>query len=285
MLYEGETKVKKLSDFINEILALKAADNLTDNQWYRGHANEDWALIPKIQRGFTGNEDEELFRLERVYTNAFQSKAGTLPIPKPRMDEYADWLTIMQHYNLPTRLLDWSRSPLVALYFAVSNEECRNKDACIWVLNPSKLNQSEKLEKPTIIDDAEYPNAFVYNMSHRTIHRMIYTAFRRWELSGNLDAITPDDRKFEHLFNAVKGKIAACYPVIADSRVYNQLAAFTVHNTKRKLEDICDDSMLKRVIIPHSAKETLLYELAVCGITLEHIFPDFDHLAKSIPIL
>jgi hypothetical protein len=283
MYYNSEAKIENLGDFINEVLKLKGAQaNVAPYQWYRGHADREWELIPKVQRGFAGN-DEELFRLERVYTNAFQSKAGTLPISKPRMGEYADWLTIMQHYNLPTRLLDWSRSPLVSLYFAVANSEHHQKDACIWVLNPSELNKSEKLEKPTVIDGTEYANSFIYNMSHNTIYRMIFTAFRRWELSGNPDAITPEDRKFEHLFNAVKGKVAACYPVIADSRVYNQLAAFTVHNTVRKLEDFCGESALKRITIPHGAKKTLLHELAVCGITLEHIFPDFDHLASSIP--
>ncbi|MCL1832392.1 MAG: FRG domain-containing protein [Oscillospiraceae bacterium] len=283
MYYKSETKINSLGEFIEETLKLKGAGaDVAPYQWYRGHADSTWALVPKVQRGFIGS-DEELFRLERKYTNTFQSKAGTLPIPKPRMDEYADWLTIMQHYNLPTRLLDWSRSPLVSLYFAVSNEKFREHDACVWVLSPSELNEHEKLEKPTITDDGDkYANSFVYNMSHKTISRMIFTAFRRWELSGNVNARTPDDYKFDHLFNAVKGKVAACYPVIADSRVYNQLAAFTVHNTKRKLEDFCDESMLKRIIIPHGAKAKLLHELSVCGITLEYIFPDFDHLANSI---
>ena len=119
-------------------------------------------------------------------------------------------------------------------------------------------------------------------MSHRTISTMIYTAFRRWELSENPEAITPEDRKFNHRYEFLSGKIAACYPIEADSRVYNQHAAFTVHNTSKKLVDVCDSSTLLRVTIPHAAKEKLLYELSVCGITQSYIFPDFDHLANEV---
>lgn len=45
----------------------------------------------------------------------------------------------MQHYGVPTRLLDWSENPLVALYFAVENKD-KETDAAIWMLRPNKLN-------------------------------------------------------------------------------------------------------------------------------------------------
>jgi len=283
MFYESEVKIESLGDYINEVLRLVVPEQGGRNffQWYRGHADKEWCLIPKTQRGFIGSE-EELFRKERFYTNDFQSRASILPFSKPQMSEFASWLTLMQHYGLPTRLLDWSRSPLIALFFAVSDKEHCELDACIWILAPGILNASEQLEKPTIIDGVEYENAYIYNMSHKTILTMIHTAFRRWKLSSNPNAITPDDRKFDHRFYAVKEKIAACYPVEADNRVYNQLSTFTVHNSAKKLTDICDESALRRITIPHSIKEKLLYELSVCGITKNYIFPDYENLAEEI---
>jgi hypothetical protein len=188
----------------------------------------------------------------------------------------------MQHYGLPTRLLDWSRSPLVALYFAVSDNNESKTDACIWILTPSKLNEVEKLEKPTIIDGNKYDNTYLYNMSHKTIYSMIFAAFRRWKLSSDLTARTPDDIKFDYHFNNLADKIAACYPTEADNRVYNQLSAFTVHNSSKKLISFCDDSTLRRITIPYQKKERLLYELSVCGITKSYIYPDFEHLANEI---
>lgn len=282
MFYNSEIEIKSLSEYINEILRLKmlhAEGSLF--QWYRGHADISWELIPKVQREFVGDE-EDLFRKERYLTNDFQARASVFKSPKLKLDEYANWLTLMQHYGLPTRLLDWSRSPLVALYFAVSDKDNTKKDACVWLLTPGRLNDSEKLEKPTYIGGKEYINSFIYNMQHKTISTMIFTAFRRWELSENSDAITPEDKKFDHRFRTLTGKIAACYPTEADSRVYNQYAAFTVHNTLRELSDFCDDQTLSRITIPSKYKKILLQQLSVCGISQSYVFPDLEHLAKEI---
>ena len=270
-----------LGDYIQEIVRLRQ-ERKEIFQWYRGHADISWELVPKVQRGFEGNE-EELFRKERYYTNDFQARASVLlSSQKPKTNEYASWLTLMQHYGIPTRLLDWSRSPLIALYFAITDKKNYDKDACIWVLTPGRLNALEKLEKATSFDGKEYENSFIYNMSHNTILTMIFTAFRRWDLSDDPNAITPEDRKFNHRFESLKGKIAACYPTEADSRVYNQLATFTVHNSQKRLIDICDETTLSQITIPRMVKEQLIYELAVCGITESYIYPDLEHLSKEI---
>jgi hypothetical protein len=282
MYYESQVDIKCLGDYIGEITNLNLKKSSNGFHWYRGHLDMEWELIPKVQREFYGSNEEELFRRERYYTNNFQARASTLNLPKPELNENANWLTLMQHYGLPTRLLDWSRSPLIALYFAISDKNRPEKDACVWVLDPSKLNDKQKLEKTSNVKGKTYKNSFIYNMAHNTISTMIYTAFRRWKLSSNPDAITPDDRKFDHRFNTLKGKMAACYPTEADNRVYNQYSAFTVHTSTRKLTDICDDSTLLQIKIPRSSKPKLLKELSVCGITQSYIFPDFEHLAKEI---
>jgi hypothetical protein len=55
----------------------------------------------------------------------------------PSEDDLAGWLSLMQHYRLPTRLLDWSFSPLIAAYFSVNDRFVEPVDACIWALAPS----------------------------------------------------------------------------------------------------------------------------------------------------
>lgn len=285
MPYFSQVRINNLGDYINEIIRLKVSGEYNNEyfRWYRGHADISWELIPKVQRGFSGT-DEELLRRERFLTHDFQARASIIPSPKPEIDKFANWLTLMQHYGLATRLLDWSRSPLVALYFAVSDVQSKDKNACVWILTPGKLNEHEELEKPTVSEGIIYDNTYIYHMAHKTIYTMIYTAFRRWKYSSNSELITKDDQKFGHRIESLKDKIAACYPTEADHRVYNQLAAFTVHNSLKRLTEICDDSTLKRIEIPHNKKADLLYELMVCGITQSYIYPDLEHIANEINV-
>jgi len=58
-------------------------------------------------------------------------------IPK---DEW-DWIFLMQHYRAPTRLLDWSESPLVALYFALVDKLQEDSDGALWCMDPIALNR------------------------------------------------------------------------------------------------------------------------------------------------
>jgi len=283
MFSDSSAAITGLGDFINAIIKIRDPkdDDTAYFPWYRGHADLSWELIPKVHRR-PYNSEEELFHKERQITNDFQMRASVFQMPKPKPNEYASWLTLMQHYGLPTRLLDWTRSPLVALFFAVYEESAWNKDACIWMLNPGKLNLSQNLDEQTLQNDKKNKSPYIYNMAHDTINTMIYTAFRHWDLSNHSDAITLSDKKFDYYFNVLKGKIAACYPIEADTRVYNQYSMFTVHNSLRKLTDVCGESTLKRLIIPGKNKKRLVSELAVCGITPSYVFPDFEHLARII---
>ena len=55
-----------------------------------------------------------------------------------------DWdkLFLMQHYGVPTRLLDWTENPFVAIYFALNGGESKKADACVWMCEPIVWNQA-----------------------------------------------------------------------------------------------------------------------------------------------
>lgn len=102
-----EIRISSVSDFIEKIVQ-RNKDAGTET-FYRGHADENWKLLPSIFRTPNGVEKEHLLFRDMVAhePQSFSECKSTL-----------DYLVQMQHYGLPTRLLDMTTNPLVALYFA-----------------------------------------------------------------------------------------------------------------------------------------------------------------------
>ena len=102
-----EIRINSVSEFIEKIVQQdKEAGTET---FYRGHADKDWVLLPSIFRTPNGVEKEHL-----LFRDMVAHEPQSFSECKPTLD----YLVQMQHYGLPTRLLDMTMNPLVALYFA-----------------------------------------------------------------------------------------------------------------------------------------------------------------------
>lgn len=135
----------------NHLIEHIAANYNCGHHVYRGVTNEKHLLVPSIGRGVYTWEDE----LEIIE----QFKRRSLPSLNSTPQNDWDWLAIAQHYGLPTRLLDWTLSPLVAAYFATKPKILNNKvepfkddNAAIYVLHFCNY-----------IDVKDNPDPFVYN--------------------------------------------------------------------------------------------------------------------------
>lgn len=107
-----------LSDEIEPLLSPYIGD--ARGRWiFRGHSDQAHSLTPSVGR--TSRQDHAKY--ERSLFAMFRREAREYVDPLPSDWE---WLALAQHHGLPTRLLDWSSNPLVALYFAVGNHEERN---------------------------------------------------------------------------------------------------------------------------------------------------------------
>ena len=131
-----------LTSVTDLLQALRQHFQPEDVVWFRGHEDATWQLLPSLARP-PRTIDAELTVLKRFKQNAFMF------LRRPPAEEW-EWLFLMQHYRAPTRLLDWSESPLTGLYFASDTDD--STDGCVWALSPTKLNEIARL-KPDFPQD------------------------------------------------------------------------------------------------------------------------------------
>ncbi|SEJ16786.1 FRG domain-containing protein [Cyclobacterium xiamenense] len=217
--------------------------------WFRGHSDYSWKLLPSLWREYSKTQ-------ESYMTREFLFKARARTTLFPGAGDNSGWLSLMQHHGLPTRLLDWSKSPLIALYFAVNDYHRHSnisseKDACIWMLCPGQMNEYFGHENLIYPVDS--------NSSLELINQAFYT-----DRNDNLGVI-------------------ATSAIETHKRIIMQQSAFTIHSETNSLESLQPNSnWLRKIKIPQNTLAEIAFELEILGIKLSSVFPDLDNLSKEI---
>ena len=164
-------KINNIGNYIEAITQIDAEQQY--RMWFRGQSDYSWGLVPSVQR-----KDGMGKHYEQYVSTNFMIHTMRLNPNAPQRYDRASWLTLMQHYGLPTRLLDWSESPLVALYFALSSDKDAKTDAAVWVLNPMELNKK--------VGYAFVSMVYLYDDQTMKIEfncriRLCYRAWWRWQ--------------------------------------------------------------------------------------------------------
>jgi hypothetical protein len=121
---EDALRIRSLGGFLEYL----TTHSVGENELFRGQ-REDWPLMPHVARlrSNNGQPISEVLLLE-----AFKRQA--LPyLDSPPASDW-DWLALAQHHGLPTRLLDWTRNPLAALWFAIAHPAAGERCAVLWHL-------------------------------------------------------------------------------------------------------------------------------------------------------
>ena len=223
---------------------------------FRGMASADWQLKTSLER--LGTEPDFV---EQPLLRAFQKYA-----PAGTFSHRSDWerLSVAQHNGLPTRVLDWTVSPLVAAHFATAERELSDLDGVIWCVNADRVRDAVLPEE--MGRELHEAQAFIYNVPV-------------------LDRSHPSLGTFDQSSERYGDVMIFFEPPSLDARIQNQFGVLSVMNGPAKSHDLylrekSSDlpDLVRRVIIHRRAKPEIRDMLDQNNITERMLFPGLPGL-------
>ena len=218
---------------------------------FRGLSDSNYKLESRLAR-----HGGDFRKLEKHLLRNFKKYAHRSVVEK---DSIWNWLSVAQHYGLPTRLLDWTYSPFVAMHFATADIDTFNVDGVIWAVNYVKTHNilPEKLSRKL---EEEGANVFTVEMLFESIKSLT-----------ELENLSSDP--FILFFE----------PPSIDDRIVNQFAFFSMSSDSRVvLNSWLEDKMdfWRKIVIPAKLKWEIRDKLDQANITERVLFPGLDGLTK-----
>lgn len=256
---------------MNEMTTLDSLEKIikvgleSRTNWFRGHSETYGSLMPKVFREEYYSYWHRAFsstNIEAHILEEFKRVSPSITDNLPGKSENLDWLILMQHYGVPTRLLDWSESILVAAFFIV--EDKHDVDGELWKLMPEKLNEKTfKKSGFPLINNNNVLNYLVSEPLHVDPPRLA----QELEIQSPVLPI-------------------AFRPRLSFDRITAQSGAFTIHPFPTEANYITtilkDSKHLTKYIIPKNAKPYILGDLEALGINNRSLFSTLDYLSKDL---
>ncbi|MFH1097674.1 MAG: FRG domain-containing protein [Candidatus Desantisbacteria bacterium] len=246
-----EKSITNLSEFTAFI-----EDNINNVLWYRGCNSSKNNLIPSLYRHKKHNTINQFLDVESKIMNKFKERST--PFLESPLSNDIENLFLMQHFGVPTRLLDWTENPFIAMYFAltlIKSNSNTTEDAIIWILNPINWNQN-------VLSHRSYKGGVI------SIYDIEIAGYKPTEVSNS--------------------EPIAIYGKYNNRRIVAQRGVFTLFGTSTqpmeeiyKLGNFPPDCIIK-LIVPSNKIDDMLKSIIRIGFSDSVVFPDLDGLSKEI---
>jgi hypothetical protein len=231
---------------------------------YRGQSSAAWGLVPSLTRRLRdAATPADVHETERAALKEFKLQAALHADAPERIRLFnpslPEWWGLMQHYQAPTRLLDWTRSPFVAAYFACAASP--GTDGSIWLFHVRDMTQG---------------------MHGR--HGDFLAANSDWESryqNANpppaIELFTPQQATVTPRMIAQQG----LFTVALDAREHHdRLIESVLHDVRSAL--VGNSTVFNKVVVPAGLKPVFLRHLRSMNVTASTLFPGIDGLGRSV---
>lgn len=276
-----EEFIKEVSNVINSF----TGNNRSDLFWFRGESDSDFKnpLSPGSYRSLAQDiglrdlkcDARNIKEIENILDAEFFRKGHQYLKELNIKDNQLNRYFIMQHYGIPTRLLDWSENALVALFFAVNSTGIDDKRSVVYVLQPYLLNNytlKEILETkkefnkiPTIVNIQKKKN--LLNEDNELRIDELYRRYLKMDFC--------DEKSYYPL---------AILPPPLEKRMLMQSGCFTIFGNEIKglLSHNNSKGYLRKLVIQEGKKKEILKQLDHLGINENSIYSDLDGLGNYL---